>query len=275
MARRTEEAEALIAEWDTSAHTTLRRIALDVRVMIERERGQLRASNRSIDRAIAADSALSFLELVRGNTLGRLGDYAAAERVYERHVHGPDLRPQHPFPPKPESARGFCWEHALLADALAPKGDTLRLLAIADSLERGCARSYFLRDRTLHRHVRGLIHAAGGRHAEAAREFQRTPVTVSESWSRTTVELAKAQLALGRPRDAIATLHIAYATPLDAMGRYVPRSEIDYYMALAFKAAGMRDSSAVYAAHVRHAWRAADAEVLRAFPLVAISSVPE
>jgi hypothetical protein len=136
MARRLDEADSLVAEWSTSNQVALRRAALDLRVMIDRERGQLRASNRSIDRAIAADSMLSFLELVRGNTLGRLGEYDAATRLYERHVHGPELRPVHPWPPKPEHVRAFCWEHALLADALAPSGDTLRLKAIADTLER-------------------------------------------------------------------------------------------------------------------------------------------
>jgi tetratricopeptide (TPR) repeat protein len=206
---------------------------------------------------------MEFLELVRGNSLSRLGDYATAEGLYERRIHGPDLRPPDPWPSKPGTARGFCWEHALLADALAPTGDTVRLLAIADSLEHGCTRSYFARDWTLHHHVRGLVHAAAGRHAEAAHEFRRAPRFVAAWWPRTTVELAKAQLALGRPREAITTLQVAYATPLDAMGRYVPRSELDYYMALAFQAAGMRDSAAVYAAHIRRLWRDADPEVTR------------
>jgi tetratricopeptide (TPR) repeat protein len=206
---------------------------------------------------------MEFLDLVRGNTLSRLGQYAAAESVYERHVHGPGLSPAQPWPPNPWSARAFCWEHALLADALAPTGDTVRLLAIADSLERGCADSYFGRDWRLHHHVRGLVHSAAGRYAEAAEEFRRARWIVADGWSRTTVELAKAQLALGQAREAIATLESAYATPLDAMGRYVPRSELDYHMALAFKAAGMPDSAAVYAGFVRRAWKDADPEVRR------------
>jgi tetratricopeptide (TPR) repeat protein len=261
-ARRLDEADSMVAAWRTSSNRAFRRTALDLRVMIDRERGQLRTSLRNTDRAIAADSGLEFLELVRGNTLARLGDYAAAERLYERRIHPSDPKP-HPWLPKPAGLRGFCWEHALLADAIAPAGDTVRLLAIADTLERVCPRSYFARDWTLHHHVRGLVHAAARRYAEAVREFRRAPHIVADWWPRTTVELAKAQLALGRAREAITTLQTAYATPLDAMGRYVPRSELDYYMALAFKAAGLPDSAAVYAAHVRRAWKDADPEVKR------------
>ncbi len=47
------------------------------------------------------------------------------------------------------------------------------------------------------------------------------------------------------------------------MGRYEPRSELDYLMAVAFRDAGIRDSSAIYADRVRRAWRNADPEVKR------------
>jgi hypothetical protein len=46
--------------------------------------------------------------------------------------------------------------------------------------------------------------------------------------------------------------------PLDAMGRYVPRSELDWWLARAFAAAGQRDSALVYARYVRAAWQDAD-----------------
>ena len=44
-------------------------------------------------------------------------------------------------------------------------------------------------------------------------------------------------------------------------GRYVPHSEIDWWLARAFEAAGQRDSAHVYAAYVRDAWRRADPSV--------------
>jgi hypothetical protein len=84
--KRMEEADSLVTVWRAGGDPGFRRVALDLRVMLDRERGRLRASNRNIDVAIAADSSLDFLELVRGNNLGRLGDYSAATRVYERSV---------------------------------------------------------------------------------------------------------------------------------------------------------------------------------------------
>jgi hypothetical protein len=56
-------------------------------------------------------------------------------------------------------------------------------------------------------------------------------------------------------------LRDAYESSPDAMGRYLPRSEIDLLMAEAFGRAGMRDSSALYAGYVRSAWKDADSEV--------------
>ena len=103
----------------------------------------------------------------------------------------------------------------------------------------------------------------GGRYAEAERELTLAKWTPAEGWARTTVELAKAQRALGRPRNAIATLRTGYATRLDAMGRYVPISELDYWMAQAFSEVGEADSARVYAGYVRAAWRNADPEIER------------
>jgi len=45
------------------------------------------------------------------------------------------------------------------------------------------------------------------------------------------------------------------------MGRYVPQSELDYQMALAFRDAGRADSAAVYAGYVRTAWARADRDI--------------
>lgn len=107
------------------------------------------------------------------------------------------------------------------------------------------------------------IPAAAGRHALAEREFQQAMWTRVEGWGRVTVELAEAQAAQGKVQDAITTLRTAYATRLDAMGRYVPISELDYRMARLFAAAGMPDSARVYADYVRAAWQGADAELER------------
>ncbi len=80
-------------------------------------------------------------------------------------------------------------------------------------------------------------------------------------FTRTNVEIATAELALGRPDRAIAVLRDAYKGPLDAMGSYVARTDLDFTMALAFSRAGQADSARTYANFVRTAWAGADADV--------------
>ena len=260
MARRFDAADSVIGVMHARPERDVRAAAADLRIMLERERGQLRAAERHMRQAVAAFPELRSLELLRANTLARLGTATEAERRYETFDHPA----ANDFPPA--IPRGFCWSHALLADAMADRADTLRLGAIADSLERGCARSSYGRDVRLHHHVRGLIAMRARRYAEAEREFRQAAWTVGEGWTRTTIERAKAQIALGRPDDAVATLRVAYAAPLDAMARYAPRTEIDYWMASAFMRAGRRDSAAVYASHFQRAWRGADQVFLEAHP---------
>src|SRR5439155_4352760 len=52
MSRNLNAAEAEIATWDTSDSRTLRMQALDVRVVIQRERGQYRAADATIQRRL-------------------------------------------------------------------------------------------------------------------------------------------------------------------------------------------------------------------------------
>jgi hypothetical protein len=202
---------------------------------------------------------------MKGNSLGVLGDYAGAIHVYEAlaHAHASPGPPQSPASTLAgDWARAFCWEHALEADAIAASGDTVRLRVLADSIELVSVRSYYGRVWRLAHHVRGLIAMREHRYSDAERELQAARWGVA-GWTRTVAELAQAQLALGRPRDAIATLRDAYMGPLDAMGRYEPRSHLDFLMARSFQAAGMADSAAVYSGYVRAAWRDADPEIRR------------
>lgn len=237
--------------------------AADLRSVLARERGRYRESSQIMKRLVASSpGSTGFGDMVVSDNMRVLGENREAARRYELASH-PSVDHFASLPIPSPSARAFCWLHALAADAYAPTGDTITLRAKADTLERGCTRSFYGRDWRLYHHVRGLIAAQGHRNAEAEREFKQAVWSPVEGWSRTTVELANAQAALGRPRDAIATLRGAYATRLDAMGRYVPISEIDYHMALAFAQAGERDSARVYGDYVRAAWRDADPEIRR------------
>ena len=102
-----------------------------------------------------------------------------------------------------------------------------------------------------------------GRWFDAEAELQQARWGVAESWTRSNVALAKTEMALNQPRAALAALRDAYASPLDGMGRYQPRSELDLLMAQAFSKAGDADSARVYEAYVHRAWRNADPELKR------------
>ena len=237
--------------------------AADLRSLLARELGRPREAERIIEQRMAASpSSVWFMDVVRADNRRLAGDYAAAAQAYERISHGgPTAQVQLPL--DPGAARAFCWHHALAADALGLTGDTLHLRAIADTLAAGCQRSYYGRDWRLHHHVRGLIAMRAGRYDEAEREFRQAVWTEVEGWSRTAVELAKARIATGRPGDAITSLRTAYATRLDAMGRYVPISELDFWMARAFAEAGATDSARVYRERHERAWQNAEPETRR------------
>jgi tetratricopeptide (TPR) repeat protein len=262
MSRRFEPVDSIIAVWSTSKSSDLRYSAHDLRILLLRERGQYRAANAELDKTMVEFPATAMIPLTRGNNLGRLGDYAAAALTYERTAHHP-LERSPSLPLNPTDARGFCWHHALLADAIAPSGDVRRLQGIADTLRLGCVSSFFHRDHLLYHHVLGLIALHEKRWADAEAQLRQAHFIESEGYTRTNVALAKAQLKLGRPRDAIASLRAAYSGPLDGMPRYQPRSELDYFMAVAFRAAGQMDSAAVYDAYAQRALRNADPEARR------------
>jgi DNA-binding SARP family transcriptional activator/TolB-like protein len=257
MARRYDEADSVIARGlrDAIRTGTPDAIvdALDARALLERERGQLRRSARTVDSAVAVDPGATVLRLMAANSLARVGEYAPARAIYT-----PAASPVRPI--AAEDARGFAWHHALLADAIAPVADTGELSAIADSIDVIGARSYYARDWRVAHHVRGLIAMRASDYARAEREFSAARWGVA-GWTVTVVDLARAQMALGKAGDAVRTLRDAYAGPLDAMGRYEPRSDIDYWMSRAFAQAGMLDSARTYAGYAKRAWRTADPEV--------------
>jgi hypothetical protein len=238
--------------------------ALDLQGALWRERGQFDSAAKTMARAIALTSRagdIAALRLVYGSSLARTGDIVAATRTFElaaMHVRDTMYWSHLQLSPAVE-ARAFAWPHALLADALALSGsrDTVRLLALADSIEIVGRRGGYARDSRLHFHVRGLVAAIGGRWAEAEQAFERARWGVG-GWTRTNVELARAQLSQGRPLDAVVTLHKVRFGTLDGMGRYAPRSEINASLAEAFISAQMLDSARVYLARVRGAWANAD-----------------
>lgn len=105
----------------------------------------------------------------------------------------------------------------------------------------------------------GLLAEREGRLREARGEFEQALAPV-RGFTRTNVELARVDVALGLPSTAIDVLRRAYHEPVDAMGRYATRSEMNYQMSLAFAKANQPDSARTYASYVRGAWVHADPE---------------
>jgi tetratricopeptide (TPR) repeat protein len=260
MSRDLDGAESEIERWETGSRA-LRMNALDVRAVIQRERGQFRAANATLQRAIVEFPEISSLGLVLADGLARAGRCQEAVEAMEG-IHAGKAMIEDPAPGG--ASRAFAWHHALLADYIAHGPECAsapRLSALADSIERIGRRSYYGRDWTLHHHVRGLVAERAGDYALAEEELKKAQWRVGDGWNRSMAELAVVQLARGRSRDAIVTLRNAYAARPDAMGRYQPRSELDYLMAVAFRRAGRPDSASLYESRVRRAWANADPEV--------------
>ena len=252
--RRLDDAEAYARKFvasDTSGD------ASDLLECVLRERGQFRLAIKQFEQKLPEPG--SGLMLVYAHTLASVGETEKARRLFEaagwHPTHAADATHNYGI-----FARGFSWNHALEADALRERADTTLLRALADSIGRIGVRSYYARDWTTFDHVRGLIDERAGRYAEAKVHFTAA-LSVVPGWTRTNIELARVDLALGQPDSAIAVLRHALHESPDAMGRYAPRSEIDYQLAVAFAKRGMPDSARVYAAFVRSAWAHADPEI--------------
>ncbi|HUX34237.1 MAG TPA: BTAD domain-containing putative transcriptional regulator [Gemmatimonadaceae bacterium] len=228
--------------------------ATDLAATLARERGQFRRSIALLQPMLA----FTGLELVQADNLMRVGRVADARRLYERAGH--DSLPRDVEAMSAEQSRAFAWAHALEGDALWRTGDTTAAHALMDSVRHVGARSYYGRDWRLYHHLAGLLALSHGDTATAETELSAARWGAA-GWTTTVVQLGAIQLAHGNAAGAIAYFHQALHGPLDAMGRYVPRTEIDAWLARAFARAGQADSAHAYAALVREAWKDADPDV--------------
>jgi DNA-binding SARP family transcriptional activator/tetratricopeptide (TPR) repeat protein/TolB-like protein len=250
-ARHPEIADSLVRTWRGSTDPVLVNGVRDLQSILQRERGQFVAAAQTLA-ALPPGNGLIF---VRADCLARTGRLTEARAIYESTGHPPGSARTGQF--NPSEARGYSWSHALEADALMRAGDTARARPFIDSLVNSGRQSYYGRDRVLANHVRGMLLFAEGDVSGAERAL-RAGEWAAGGWTRTNVELARVQLAANEPSAAIATLRDAYTAPVDAMGRYVTRSELDWWMSRAFAAADRADSARVYADYVRAAWKNAE-----------------
>jgi len=163
-----------------------------------------------------------------------------------------------PTAPLGQRARHQSWLLTHVATSLAASGDTARLSMLADSVERAGRLSAFGRDPRLHHYIRGLLWNARHEPALAAEEFRQAIWSWSEGFTRENYELARALIALRRPRDAVYPLQSALRGDLESSNLYVSRTDLHELLAQAFEQTGQRDSAAAHYRHVVNAWSRSD-----------------
>lgn len=199
--------------------------------------------------ALAVPGIESTVRMVSGLEAGRYRDAAAIADAGRRDVQRQD---PHGWP------RRLTWVLVHAATALAAARDTSRLQAMADSAQRIGAGSYFGRDPRLHHYIRGLLWLARGDTARAAESFRSSIWSFTDGYTRANYELARALIALGRPREAIYPLQAALRGDLQSSNFYVTRTELHEQLARAFAAVGERDSARAEYAMVARAWARAE-----------------
>jgi DNA-binding SARP family transcriptional activator/tetratricopeptide (TPR) repeat protein len=181
------------------------------------------------------------------------GDYTAAIRGFRALAASAVTNPQ-----AGHRARGVSWNLTHAGVAYAAAGDTAAVHRLADSIELIGPRSLFGRGARLHLFLRGLLLAAGGRHAEAVESYRRAQISWTEGYTRINYELAKSLLALHRAKEAVLPLQAALRGGIDGSNLYVTRTDLHEALAQSFAAAGQPDSAAVHYAAVVRALERAD-----------------
>ena len=129
---------------------------------------------------------------------------------------------------------------------------------IADSVEAWGRLSGYGRDRRLHHHIRGLLLNARGDLEGAAAEFRQGIFSVTIGYSRTNLELGRVLLRLGRPREAAGLAESALRGIFESTASYATQTELAELAAVAWDAAGVKDSALVRYRQVASNWTHAD-----------------
>jgi DNA-binding SARP family transcriptional activator/TolB-like protein len=165
--RQFDLADSVLLSLERDPDRLARIVGHDVRAIYWRELGDWSRANAALDRWEKEGADRYVANMMRGNSLSRLGLYAEAERAYR------ELLVTLPREPIGEWSRMSSWITANMADAIAPSGDTVKLKQLADSVEFFSRRSYYTRDAHLPYHIRGLVAVQGNRLAEARDLFAK------------------------------------------------------------------------------------------------------
>ena len=185
--------------------------------------------------------AASPLRIIEAQVLYEQGRYASAASLF-------DSIAAYRFADEDSAAeaRHRAWNLAHAATSYAAAGDTGRLLALRDTVQLLGGQSFQKRDHLLWFYVDGLLQRARGRTAAAAEAFRTSIVSLPQGYTRANVELARIDLVLNRPRDAVAVLQPVLRGPLEGSDLYVTLTETHALLGQAWEAAGNADSAAVH-----------------------------
>jgi DNA-binding SARP family transcriptional activator len=198
--------------------------------------------------ALTAETA----PVARPIVLLELGHAQEAARAFEAMVPAmADAPPGH-------VAKHQAWLFTHVATSLAAAGDTARLAALADTVQRLGVQSAFGRDARLHHYIRGLLSIARGQPQRAVGEFSSSIYGWSEGYTRANYELARTLIALKQPARAVYPLQAALRGDLESSNLYVTRTELHELLAQSFDLLGQRDSAASHYRIVISAWQRAD-----------------
>jgi DNA-binding SARP family transcriptional activator len=196
--------------------------------------------------------AVPYVGLFEGQAWFDLGDYGRAAAIFDSISRAPM------YSVAPQIARNLVWTQTLRATALTAAGDTTLLPQIADSVEAWGRLSGYGRDRRLHHHIRGLLLTARGDLEGAAAEFRQGIFSPTVGYSRTNLELGRVLLRLGRAREAAALAESALRGIFESTGSYATQTELAELAAVAWDAAGEKDSALVRYRQVASNWAHAD-----------------
>lgn len=194
-------------------------------------------------------------ELAQAQVLFEMGQYRRAATIFAQQAFPPDSFARSAIG---RIARQRVWTLTHAGSGLAAAGDTVALSALVDTVKLWGTRSGFGRDRVLYHYLEGLMWLARERPDSAVGAFRSALMSETEGYSRLDLQLARALLMLGRPREAIPVLEHPLAGTLEAGNFYASRAELQQMLGRAFDAVGEPDSAAVYYRAVLRAWRHAD-----------------
>jgi tetratricopeptide (TPR) repeat protein len=202
---------------------------------------------------IAARGSAPLSAYLEGQVLFELGRFKEAAALFDS-----ISRTTVPFEDSSLAARNRVWSYTHLATALAAAGDTSRLVALADTMQRLGQVSGLERDRRLHHYVRGLIFKARGMDEQAVSEFRIAITSRNSGYTRIDYELAGALMRLKRPGEAVASLQMITRSMFEGASLYLSHTEAHERLAQAWEAAGQRDSAATHYRLVARLWENAD-----------------